>query len=97
MREKKTRGPEADQQTGPKHMAAAKRLLKCKKKEVESPEARLLLSFLGSYPPGDTTLRGCEMTWAFIQWLKERRLYVVSADDVFCVPFSHLAKEKDLK
>jgi len=38
-----------------------------------------------------------EMTWAFIQWLKERRLYVVNADEVFCVPFSHLVRPADLK
>lgn len=97
MRKREKKDRPQTRKTGPKHKAIAKRLLKSRKKEIESPEAKLLLSFLETYPPGDATLAACEMTWAFIQWLKERRLYIVSADEVFCIPFSKLAAKKNLK
>ena len=95
MREKK-KGPAADQLTGPKCKAAAKHILKDRRKELDSQEARLLLRFLEAYPPGDVSLAALELLWAFLKWLKEKRLCVVSAEDVFYVPFSKLAKAGDL-
>jgi len=93
----KRKEPAADKLTGSKRMTEAKHLLKSKQKELDSQEARLLLRFLETYPPADATLAACEMVWAFIQWLKEKRYHVIQEETVFCVPFSHLVEKKKLK
>ena len=97
MKDKKKKGPAASEQTGPKHKAKAKHILKDRIKELDSQEARLLLSFLETYPPGDATLTACEMTWTFIKWLKEKRFYIIQEEAVFCVPFHRLVNLENLK
>jgi len=97
MKDQRKKGPAADQRTGPKHKARAKRILKDRIKELESPEARLLLKFLEIYPPGDVSLAALELLWGFLKWLRSEKIYIVDAEDVFCVPFSHLVAAKKLK
>jgi len=100
MREKK-KGPAADQLTGPKGeakaKAKAKHILKDRRKELDSQEAKLFLRFLESHPPGDVSLAALELLWGFLKWMEERRLYVVGADEIFHIPFSNLVRGRDLK
>jgi len=98
---KKRKEPAADKQAGSKGeakaRAKAKHILKDRIKELDSQEARLLLRFLESYPPADVSLAALELLWGFLKWLRSEKIYIVNAEDVFCVPFSHLVAAKNLK
>jgi len=97
MRKEKRGLGEINQPSPQRLTGKIKRLVKDKAKELESPEARLFLKFAEIYPPADLTLHVAEGVWSFIQFLKERGYLVIHGEDVFCVPFSHLVKRKDLK
>lgn len=95
-REKK--GPEVRKLTGPKRMAWAKRLLESKKRELESQEARAFLEFMRDYPFADEISLSCaELLWAFLVWLRSKKIHLVDEHEVFCFPFSKLVAKKDLK
>ena len=87
----------AVKQTRSKHKAEAKHLLDSKKDELKSQQGQLLLKFLETYPSADVTLACCEMVWSFLTWLKEKGYHVIDERDVYCLPFSHLVRYKDLK
>lgn len=96
MRDKK-RGPGSRKPTGPERMTEAKRILKSRQKELESQEAKILLKFLETYPPGDVSLAAIELLWDFLKWLRTGKISLVSPGDIFYIPFSHLAAAKNLK
>jgi len=94
---KKKTGPGTRKPSDPKRKAEAKRLFDSRIRELESPEARIFLRFAEVYPPVDMTLHVAEGLWAFLQWLKERGYRIVHSEEVFCVPFSHLVRKRNLK
>jgi len=87
----------AMKQTRSKRKAEAKRLLESRQKELESPEAKLLVKFLGEHPEIDVTLQTSETLWTFLRFLKEKGYSLVHGNDIVCVPFSHLVDPSKLK
>jgi len=97
LKKEKKKGSDSRNHHDPKRLTEIKRLFESKKKELESQEAKLLLKFLETYPGADVMMPCIEMLWAFLTWLKEKAYHVIDERDVFCVPFSHLVRYKNLK
>jgi len=97
MKKKKQKGPATDKLTGPKRLGGANRILKSKQKELESQEAKLFLKFAEDYPAADMKIDVALATWNFLKFLKKSGYKIIHEQTVFCVPFSHLVKWKDLK
>jgi len=96
MRNEKKRGPGTRKPSGPQRLVETKRLLDSKIAEIKSQESLLLFLFVG-YRSGILTEPMVELIWEFMEFLKSGGYYIVNEKEVFCVPFSHLVKEKDLK
>ena len=98
MQEKKGRGSPAGKKSDPqrKHIKV-KCLNKNKAKELKSQASQLFLKFTETYPATDLTLNTDRGVRAFIWWLKEEGYSIIHADDLLVVPFSKLAKLKNLK
>ena len=84
-------------QTRSKRRTEVKRLLKTRQRELESQEAQIFLKFAEVYPQADLTLPVAEAVWAFIFFLKKSGYHIINGRTVFCFPFSHIVKLKNLK
>lgn len=93
---KKEKGPAAVKQTGPRRKAEAKRLLKSKQKELESQESRLMLDFFATWTE-PVSEQMAQFLWQFLKFLKEKDYHVIDERTVYCFPFSHLVRYKNLK
>jgi len=96
--ERKKAGSGTRKPSEPKRKATAERLINSKLKELESPEAQMLLSFLRDYPlTCDMSLNSAELLWSFIVWLDLKKIRLIDEREVFCFPFSKLIRKGDLK
>ncbi|MBA7616893.1 hypothetical protein ES703_24195 [subsurface metagenome] len=96
MKEKK-KGSDAVKQTDPRHSTEIKHLLKSRQKELESQEVKLFMKFVKSYPPARLKIDKALAIWNFLRFLKKIGYYIIDGKTVFCFPFSHMVKLKDLK
>jgi len=95
---KKEKGAEVGKHTAPKRKDKSKRLLNSKLKELESPEAQILLAFLRDYPlANEMSLDSAELLWSFIVWLDLKKIRLVDEREVFCFPFSKLVRKGKLR
>jgi len=90
---KKKKGPETRKPPGPKRMTEVKRLVNFK--QVKRKNQGLLLKFDKDHP--DLTFDDAITILAFIRWLENNDYHIINGREVFCVPFSHLVRKKDLK
>lgn len=93
-REKK--GSAAVKRTDPRHSTEVKRLLKSKQKELESQESKLLFLFV-EFHPDIVSEPMLDAIWSFLKFLKKSGYHIIDGKTVFCFPFSHTVKLKDLK
>ena len=97
MRKEKKRGPESGLPTGPQRQDEnLKRRLDSKIAEVESQESLLLFLFVANRSeilPEPMV----ELIWEFMEFLKSNGYLIINEKEVFCIPFSHLVRKKDLK
>ncbi|MBA7538332.1 hypothetical protein ES705_30607 [subsurface metagenome] len=97
MGNEKKRGPESGLPTGPQRKAEnLKRRLDSKIREVQSQESLLLFLFADNYSK-ILAEPMVEVAWDFMEFLKSHGYYIINEKEVFCVPFSHLVRKKDLK
>jgi len=97
MRKEKKRGPESGLPTGPQRKDEnLKRLLDSKIAEIKSQESLLLFLFVANR---SEILREpmVELIWEFMEFLKSNGYLIINEKEVFCIPFSHLVRKKDLK
>ena len=94
MKDKK-KGPETRKPVDPKRMTEAKRLIKNRAKELESQEVKLFLKFAETYPEMALKIDTALGIWNFPRFLKERDYYIIDGKTVFCVPFSHVANQRN--
>ncbi|GAI61408.1 unnamed protein product [marine sediment metagenome] len=90
---KKKKGPVSRQPSGPERMTKVKRLVNFK--QASSGNQCLILKFDKDHPGLTFDEAGAVLT--FIGWLEINHYSVIHGGTVFCVPFSHLVKKKDLK
>ncbi|MBA7679936.1 hypothetical protein ES703_88242 [subsurface metagenome] len=97
MRNEKKRGPGSRQPTGPRRKDEnLNRRLDSKIREVESQESLLLFLFVANCSeilPEPMV----KLLWEFMEFLKSNGYLIVNEKEVFCIPFSHLVRKKDLK
>ena len=93
----KNKGPAAGKPIGPKRKAEANRLIKNRAKELEGQEVKLFLKFAETYPEMALKIDTALGIWNFLRFLKEKGYYIINGKTVFCVPFSHLADQSNLK
>lgn len=97
MGNEKKRGPESLRPTGPQRKDEnLKRRLDSKIREVQSQESLLLFLFVENYSK-ILTEPMVKLAWEFMEFLKAHGYYIINEKEVFCVPLSHLVREKDLK
>lgn len=96
MKEENRKEPAALKQTSSLRKADAKRFLHSKGLSIESPEGKIIVEFLETYPSTSTTILSLEMLWFFLAWLKSKGIHLVNSQDVFCIPFSYLVPYKGL-
>jgi len=94
---KKKKGAESRQPTAPERKGKAKRLFDSKRKGLETQEAELFLKFAEFYPSADMKIEVALAVWNFMEFLKSNHYYIVNGQEVFCVPFSKLARKGDLR
>jgi len=90
---KKEKRPDAVKQPGPQRMTEIKRQLNAKKITIENQE--LLFEFDESHR--GITFDDAGAIMVFVEWLQNRGYHIIHGDNVFCLPFSHLARYKNLK
>ncbi|MBA7646279.1 hypothetical protein ES703_54041 [subsurface metagenome] len=96
MSNEKKRGPLNCEPRDPQRKDCPKRLLDSKIREVKSQESLLLFLFVANYSK-ILTEPMVELIWDFMEFLKSHGYYIINEKEVFCVPFSHLVRKKDLK
>ena len=96
MRDEKKRGPDNCKPTSPQRKAEAKRQLDSKIAEIESQDSLLLFLFVENCSK-ILTEPMVELVWDFLEFLRFNDYYIVNGKEVFCVPFSHLVRKRDLK
>jgi len=97
MRKKKQKGPATGESTGPKRKDESKHILKDRRKELDSQEAKLFMKFAESYPPADMKIDVALAIWEFLKFLKKGGYKIIHEETVFCVPLSKLVSKGDLK
>ena len=97
LKERKKKEPATVKSTSSLRKADAKRFLHSKGIDLQSPEAKIIMEFLETYPSTNTTIAGLEMLLFFLSWLKSKKIHLVDNHTVFCFPFSRLIKLGDLK
>ncbi len=75
----------------------ADHFLKPTKQELKSKDGLIFLEFMKAHKRIKFSLETIETLWSFIKSLRAKGYYIVNENTVFCVPFSHLADQSDLK
>jgi hypothetical protein len=96
MINEKKRGPGSRQPTGPKRKDQTKRPFKFRENELKSQESLLLFLFVENCSK-ILTEPMIELIWNFMEFLKSTGYHIVNEKEVFCFPFSKLARKGDLK
>jgi len=71
--------------------------LKPTKQELKSKDGLIFLEFLKAHERIKFSLGTIETIWGFIKFLRANGYYIVNENNVFCVPFSHLVDQSELK
>lgn len=97
MRNEKKSGPPSNEPRGPQRKdQSLKRRLDSKIADVKSQESLLLFLFVQNCSE-ILTEPMIELAWDFMEFLKSNGYYIVNEKEVFCVPFSHFVRKKDLR
>jgi len=93
MREKKRR-PSVVKQPAPQRMTGKiKRQFNSKLREIKSQESLLLFLFVANHSE-ILTEPMIELIWNFMEFLKSEGYQIVNEKEVFCFPFSKLARKE---
>lgn len=65
-------------------------------KLLPKQEEKLMLNYL-EFWGDDPTTDMFDFLWRFIVYLRQKKIYLIPGEEVFCIPFSYLARMKDLK
>gem|GEM_PF-1412611 len=90
---KKKERPDTRKRTGRQRMTKIKRQLDSRKIKKENQE--LLLKFDRAH--AGITFDNAGAILIFVRWLEDSGYLFVHEKDVFCFPFSHMVRAKDLK
>lgn len=71
--------------------------LKPTKQELKTKDGLIFLEFLKAHERIKFSLGTIETLWSFIKFLRANGYYIVNENTVFCVPFSHLVDQSELK
>lgn len=71
--------------------------LKPTKQELKSKDGLIFMEFLKAHERIKFSLKTIETIWGFIKFLRKNRYYIINEETVFCVPFSHLINQRNLK
>jgi len=71
--------------------------LKPTKQELKSNDGLIFLEFMKLHKRIKFNLGTIETMWSFIKFLRANGYYIVNENTVFCVPFSQLADQSELK
>lgn len=96
MRNEKKKEPATRKPADSKRKELSKRQLDSKIAEVKSQESLLLFLFVANRSE-ILTEPMVKLTWEFMEFLKSHGYYIINEKEVFCVPFSHLVRKKDLR
>jgi len=71
--------------------------LKPTKQELKTKDGLIFLEFIKAHERIKFSLETIETAWGFIKFLRANGYYIVNENTVFCVPFSHLVDQRNLK
>jgi hypothetical protein len=71
--------------------------LKPTKQELKSKDGLIFLEFIKAHKRIKFSLGTIETLWSFIKFLRANGYYIVKENTVFCVPFSQLVDQSELK
>jgi len=71
--------------------------LKPTKQELKSKDGLIFLEFIKVHKRVKFSLGTIKTLWSFIKYLRANGYYIINENNIYCVSFSHLADQSELK